>query len=1328
MSFTQYDVVVVGAGYAGLTAALGLARAGFTVAVVETAKELGGAGLLGGLCFAESLFQPDILGAESALTLTWERRLIEHGSFATDGRRLVGSTYRDVDAFAAVYTILRSRFSLHLAETACAYGVALHTETTVESLIREGRRILGVATTRGPFYAPLVFLAEGDAGLLVSREGFDRPSHPRDQPTFLYCLQQVLELPVGAVEERFDVLPGQGVAYDFLLRNPAAMPLNARGFLYTNRHGLTLSVVLPAANLQRYFTGEPRQLLDWFVEMPVLRPWLREGRPGAWTAALLRTGGLRDVPYLVEDGLVIGGAATGLGSAFPILNFLGPAAATGMLLSRAAARIRAEGRRFDRDALAYHYLRPLQQTRSWRDMEFVQRWPGYLERAHVLFGHGLDLLLDSASIWTRAKRWLPWKLGAWLRVLACVSWRRWIELRDEFFLLGRVLRLREAMPRPALEKLLLDGSLNAFRDLARQPRPHLPSHGTLRFHYHAADAEGRAGAVPWLFRRWFERFRPVLAAAARIFHANDDNPLSAKWTCIFELLLRQINLLDCLAVAGLAFLITLASLALAMGKRLFRPMRQHPTKQSYSCPEQSWRTEAAAANVPGLYTVSPPPLIRIAWRATQPEQQAASIRDLPHICPARVFEVAAMPPETVQVTVHAERCIACQACWRINPLVDWGRNGVSSLLLPSRTTMAVAPQGELALLFEEIDRKLWEFDVALAEGPALVSRPHNDYLETLARYAQQLANRICDVLHSGSEGVGKLQQPVLELANALAACTAERTRRTWEGRFAWASAEGRLLRQHHLAELRRLLALPAPVEAMPRSKSILRSDWLSIVSGSHHADATIKHLLADLAARHYLLETLESIGPTAEAVRDGLSVALVRDLRNDLLVRTRELRALLSDNPAPIHLRHVPSVAQAYGRYGRRLFEDGEETRKLLDVPGAWSKMAQLHVLQAEREELAESERRLLALPGTFTRPTHQETADEVSVGFGRQMAHILASKRLLLQTFARLENGDDAELAILLLRVWLDHTAALLDEYAIVVREHLHPVSRPDDRPLIEPDCGAPLRTQAEYLAAPATYRSGDFLLVPVDLLQPRLTPEMVGEKEMIIANAEAAALLWLLRDIKYRYNRPHSPYDLLYSTEASAVETIGRYAADPSVVLNLEWACSRLLLIDSYYAVGALRERCIILRALAEVVMPRLWHGGIEARARHLERDVLQLEAFKADFRQRLTAGWQTFGEALGRNADVQASCFALAEAAAWLKAADSTLGRMAWLSRLCQAEDREEPAAQQELARRTLAHCFAKVRDRLFRFDEDLAALRRGYYAPHVYAAALLGRRIL
>src|SRR6516162_6656834 len=215
MRFAQYDVIVVGAGCAGLTAAIGLARSGFTVAVVEAEAVPPGGRAIGGVCFAESLAQPDVLGPDGVEALAWERRLIERGSFATDGRRLAGSVYRDADAFRDCYTVLRPLFTQHLVETARAHNIDLQTETTVESLIRDGRRIIGVATTRGSVYAKLAFLAEGDCGLLVTREGFDRFNDPRDQPGFLYCLQQIIELSPGIIEERFRLGAGEGVAYDF---------------------------------------------------------------------------------------------------------------------------------------------------------------------------------------------------------------------------------------------------------------------------------------------------------------------------------------------------------------------------------------------------------------------------------------------------------------------------------------------------------------------------------------------------------------------------------------------------------------------------------------------------------------------------------------------------------------------------------------------------------------------------------------------------------------------------------------------------------------------------------------------------------------------------------------------------------------------------------------------------------------------------------------------------------------------------------------------------------------------------------------------------------
>src|SRR5262245_9027722 len=213
MISANYDVVVVGAGAAGLTAALGLARAGFSVAVVEAAAFPGAENWSGCVYFCENLAHPDILGPAGVEALAWERRLVERGFFASDGHGLLGMTYRDPQAFRHCYTVLRPIYDHHLAQVALSQGVVLLNGTTAESLIREAGRVVGISTNRGPLYADLVFLAEGDASHLVTREGYERFADQRQAPKFLQGIKQVIELPPGAIEEVFGVGAEEGVAY-----------------------------------------------------------------------------------------------------------------------------------------------------------------------------------------------------------------------------------------------------------------------------------------------------------------------------------------------------------------------------------------------------------------------------------------------------------------------------------------------------------------------------------------------------------------------------------------------------------------------------------------------------------------------------------------------------------------------------------------------------------------------------------------------------------------------------------------------------------------------------------------------------------------------------------------------------------------------------------------------------------------------------------------------------------------------------------------------------------------------------------------------------------
>src|SRR5947209_11023372 len=349
MSSSNYDVVVVGAGAAGVTAAIGLARSGFAVAVVEAAAFPGAENWSGCVYFCESLADPDVLGPDGVEGLAWERRLVERGFFGTDGHGLLGMTYRDPEAFRHCYTVLRPIFDHHLAQVALRHGITLLNKTTAESLIREDGRVAGVCTNRGPLYADLVFLAEGDASYLVTREGYERSYDPREKPHFLHGIKQVIDLPPGAVEERFGVGPQGGVAYELLLRNGTLrgrpVHLNMGGFLYTNRQSLSVGLVLPADNLREHFGGDPNLLIEWFEGLPALQPWLEGARRSAFGVKIIRGGGAKDIPTLIDDGLAVGGAASAVGIDFPYPNFTGPATAMGLLIAQAAVRIRSSGGR-----------------------------------------------------------------------------------------------------------------------------------------------------------------------------------------------------------------------------------------------------------------------------------------------------------------------------------------------------------------------------------------------------------------------------------------------------------------------------------------------------------------------------------------------------------------------------------------------------------------------------------------------------------------------------------------------------------------------------------------------------------------------------------------------------------------------------------------------------------------------------------------------------------------------------------------------------------------------------------------------------------------------
>src|SRR5262249_55733452 len=148
---------------------------------------------------------------------------------------------------------------------------------------------------------------------------------------------------------------------------------------------------------------------------------LQGGTRGVFGAKLIRGGGIKDIPRMVDDGLAIGGAATAIGVDFPYPNYTGPATRMGLQIVEAAKVIRRAHGSYSHVELEQHYLEPLRQTRYWRDVEYLRRWPGYVEKTRIFFGRNVDLTLGTAYLWTRPRQWLPRKLINWVKMLLQLS-------------------------------------------------------------------------------------------------------------------------------------------------------------------------------------------------------------------------------------------------------------------------------------------------------------------------------------------------------------------------------------------------------------------------------------------------------------------------------------------------------------------------------------------------------------------------------------------------------------------------------------------------------------------------------------------------------------------------------------------------------------------------------------------------------------------------------------------------------------------------------------------------------------------------------------------
>ncbi|HEX9593263.1 MAG TPA: acyl-CoA dehydrogenase family protein [bacterium] len=676
----QSDVVIVGGGPAGITAAAALARAGVPVLVLEGGRHPGAENWSGAVYFCENLVAADAFGPEILRHAPVERPVYRRGLLATDGVGLIGLAPEGAEVYRHCYTVQRPLFDRFLAEAAEDLGVTILSSCHATALIRDGGRVVGIMTDQGPVYAEVVFLAEGDASQLVTREGYEEV----ERPHFAQGVKAVLELPAAEIERRFHLAPNQGAAYEILIRNPIVggrpTRLNAGGFLYTNRDTLALGYVLPLDAVHEHWRGDHHRLLEWLRALPSLAPYLADTELVGFGAKLIRIGGTREMPRLVDHGLAIGGAATGIGVDFPCPNFTGPATFMGLAFARAVIAARAAGTALDAAVLTERYAEPVRASSYYRDAHWLRRWPDYVESTTVFFSTPIDWTLRAGTLLAdRSQGWGAriWGLGRVFDELVQPKragqvvkgvWRPVIALG-----LGRAALRALSLRHPVqwLANLLPRGEDDVACQVVWQPS--------------GADGPPTAGKV-----RGGRRLRAAAEALA-LLYANDQRPLDKKLPDVVRRLLSGLSLLDLVLIPlAVAAAVLLAALRLASdgiryklqhvdlatlwgdpASRLKQAREAALTVDPAAVPETTpWADKTAAIDQQATT-----PHMRVFWPPLGDGEAAEAFVTAPlwRVCPVQVYEVTPQWVGQPQATVNFENCLKCESCWRATPLVDWSR-------------------------------------------------------------------------------------------------------------------------------------------------------------------------------------------------------------------------------------------------------------------------------------------------------------------------------------------------------------------------------------------------------------------------------------------------------------------------------------------------------------------------------------------------------------------------------------------------------------------------------------------------------------------------------
>lgn len=375
----SFQAIVVGAGPAGASAAMAMARAGLDVALLERGNFPGEKNMFGGMLHR-------LHSLETYIPEFWNCAPVERYVMKKAVTFLAGEASFNVQFETGAfdeppyngYTIFRPRFDRWLAGEAVKAGATLITRVTVDDVILQGERVAGVSVAgrEGKLYAPVVVAADGVLSFVAMKAGLRRPKFRPDQ--MAVGVKALYDLPKEVIDDRFGLTGNQGLANEFV---GCTGEVRGGACLYTNYDTVSAAIVVHLGSLMK--SGRtPYDLLNTFTAHPQLQKLLKGGRLLEYSAHVIPEGGYDMVPELVGDGILVAGDAAAFCNVTGLnLEGINLASHSGILAGETVAEACTTGD-FSKNSLE-NYRKKLKESFVLKDLKQHRRAPKMLHNDRI---------------------------------------------------------------------------------------------------------------------------------------------------------------------------------------------------------------------------------------------------------------------------------------------------------------------------------------------------------------------------------------------------------------------------------------------------------------------------------------------------------------------------------------------------------------------------------------------------------------------------------------------------------------------------------------------------------------------------------------------------------------------------------------------------------------------------------------------------------------------------------------------------------------------------------------------------------------------------------